>query len=86
MKEKLSRKFEESKIFPECNYNGGGTKHIGKCWDPKPRICYHCREPGHFIKDCPLRRGMEQTQATGHSSMGDNMPKATFGQGRGRGN
>ena len=68
MKERLSKKFEESKrrkvnsksiggiIFLGYNYNDSGKKHSSKCWGLKPMIYYYCREPGHFVKDYPLIR------------------------------
>lgn len=35
---------------PRYGFNNNDRTHDGKA------ICHYCREPGHFIRDCPLRK------------------------------
>ncbi|XP_050217502.1 uncharacterized protein LOC126668340 [Mercurialis annua] len=64
-----------------------GRVHSGECWGRNPIVCYNCRQPGHIVRDCPLRRGLlEESQAMGQSSVGENIHQVGVGRGRGRGN
>ena len=37
-------------------YNEYGKLHKGEYWRTKLKVCYHCRQPGHFIIDCPVKK------------------------------
>ena len=36
----------------------GGSRGRGSTRQPEQRACYFCKEPGHFIRDCPHRTGV----------------------------
>ena len=59
------RKSEESESVNKSKFvvgttvlmcNECGKLHKGECWRTKPKVCYHCRQPGHFIIDCPVKK------------------------------
>jgi hypothetical protein len=31
-----------------------GQQQISKPGDPSPRLCYNCRQPGHYMHNCPI--------------------------------
>jgi hypothetical protein len=33
-----------------------GQQQISKPGDPPPRLCYNCRQPGHYENECPNPR------------------------------
>ncbi|KAL0439983.1 UNVERIFIED_CONTAM: hypothetical protein Slati_2481300, partial [Sesamum latifolium] len=51
-----------------------------------PIICYHCRQPRHISKTCPLRKSdVGGSQYASPSSIGENLQQTSVNRGRGRG-
>ena len=53
--------------------NSCGKFHLGECWRMKSRVCFYCRQPGHFIVDCPRKNNDKKSQMMSQSSAGGNI-------------
>ena len=42
--------------------NSCGKLHLGECWRTKLRVCFYCRQPRHFILDCPRKKIDKESQ------------------------
>ena len=60
-----------------------GRHHLGEFWNLKSGACFNYGQYGHFIRDCPVKRGGEGSQMTVQSSSGENISTASRGRGRG---
>ena len=63
-------------------YNSYGKFHLRECWRTKPRVCFYCKQPKHFILDCPRKKNDEESQMMSQSSAGGNIPQTHQGKGR----
>ena len=47
----------------------------GACWRTKPKLCYHCRQPRHFIIDCPIKKNNKGFGMMNQSNARKNIPQ-----------
>ena len=69
--------------------NSYGKFYLGECWRTKPRVCFYCRQPRHFILDYPRKKYDEECQMMRQSSARENISQNHHGKGlrkRGNGN